>query len=379
MPGVRGGLLLSFSELCGTELLAIEGDGHGVEREGTQQVAAHAGFGLNEGAGGVVDPLDAYALREAGKFGFDVQVADKAWRSGDDEEQVFNEAAEGAEEAEGFLRSVGAGAVLLGGLEKGREIWLPKRGAEQEDGVLTAGEVGRQVEGEGAADGAFREAGGESAVLRFQLGTAKGEEGFEVRGGEGAEAMHDGAGADGGEQLLGVFGEEDERGVLRRLFKDFEQAVGGLFHEGRGGEDGEGAAGLDRGAVEGDVDDLADLAKLDEELRRIGRDDEQVGVGLNEDAGFFLVGLAEGFTGLDGFGDEGFEVGGVGDAAAVGTLAAEVGKVVGFSWIGAVDGLGEHEGEGVFAGAFGAGEDERMGKALGADGFAEMGDGLGVA
>ena len=67
----------------------------------------------------------------------------------------------------------------------------------------------------------------------------------------------------------------------------------------------------------GALDEGADLAELDEELRRIGREDEDVGVGLDEDAGLLLVGLAEFFAGGDGGGDLLFEVGGGGDAGAV--------------------------------------------------------------
>ena len=127
------------------------------------------------------------------------------------------------------------------------------------------------------------------------------------------------------------------------------------------------------------MDDLTYLAELDEELRWVGWDDEQVRVGLDEDAGLALVSIAEVVAGCDGFGDEGFEVGGVGDAEAVGTVAAEVWEAVGLSGVEAVDGFGEHEGERVFAGALGTGEDERVRKALSADRLAEMGDGLGVA
>ena len=60
-------------------------------------------------------------------------------------------------------------------------------------------------------------------------------------------------------------------------------------------------------------------------------------------------------------------------------MAAEVWEAVGLSGIEAVDGFGEHEGEGVFARAAGPREDERVGKALNADRLAEMVDGLGVA
>ncbi len=67
-------------------------------------------------------------------------------------------------------------------------------------------------------------------------------------------------------------------------------------------------ARLDRRAVVGDVNRLADLAQLDEQLRRVGRNDEHVGVGLDEDAGLALVGLAQVVAGGDGLGHQRFEV-----------------------------------------------------------------------
>ena len=195
--------------------------------------------------------------------------------------------------------------------------------------------------------------------------------------------MNDGAGAEGRQHFLRVFSEEDERGVLGRLFKDFEQAVGRLLHEGGRSEDGEGALGLDWWPVVGHVDDLADLAELDEQLRRIWRDDEDIWMGLDEDAGLALVGLAKGFAGLDGFSHTSFKVGGVVDAEAVTALAAEIRKKAGLGrrlgGFEAVDGFGQHERKGILPCPLGAGEDERVGKAASGDALAETGDGLGVA
>jgi hypothetical protein len=58
------------------------------------------------------------------------------------------------------------------------------------------------------------------------------------------------------------------------------------------GEDGKSAARLDRRTVVGHVNRLADLAELDEQLRRVGGNDEHVRVGLDQNAGFALVGVA---------------------------------------------------------------------------------------
>jgi len=73
------------------------------------------------------------------------------------------------------------------------------------------------------------------------------------------------------------------------------------------------------------VDQGADLAELDEELRRIGWDDEDVWVRLEEDAGLFFVDLAHVFAGGYGLFDFGVEVGAFGDAGAVAAVAAEGG------------------------------------------------------
>ena len=79
------------------------------------------------------------------------------------------------------------------------------------------------------------------------------------------------------------------------------------------------------GSVVRAVDQGADLAELDEQLGRIGWDDEDVGVRLDEDAGLFLVDLAHLFAGGDGLFDFGLEVGAFGDAKAVVAVAAEAG------------------------------------------------------
>ena len=211
---------------------------------------------------------------------------------------------------------------------------------EEDKRILAAGEVDAEVELEGAADGTFGETCGEGAVFRFELGSAVGEQRLDLGYRQCSEPVEDGAGADGGQKLLRVLGEQDEREVFGRLFEDLEKAVGGLLHEGRGGEDGEGARGLDGRSVVGGVDDLADLAELDEQLRRVGRNDEHVGVGLDEDASVALVGLAKVFAGGDGLGYALLEVGSAGDAEAVAAAAAEVGQVVGLGGVEAVDGLG---------------------------------------
>ena len=88
---IAGRLLVNY------ELVSVEAGDHGVEGKRAEEVAAHALLHLDEGAGGGVDPVYAETLSEPAEFGFEVDVADELGRSGDDEEQIFNEAARGAE------------------------------------------------------------------------------------------------------------------------------------------------------------------------------------------------------------------------------------------------------------------------------------------
>jgi len=132
------------------------------------------------------------------------------------------------------------------------------------------------------------------------------------------------------------------------------------------------------------LDEGADLAELDEELGRIGREDEDVRMGLDEDARVFLVGLAEVFAGGDRCGDLLFKVSGGCDARAVVAMAAKAGQRLAVR--PEVSGLTlalyshrEHEGERVLPGASGTREDERVRQAAGGDGGAEGFDGGGVA
>jgi len=118
------------------------------------------------------------------------------------------------------------------------------------------------------------------------------------------------------------------------------------------------------------MDGLADLAELDEQLRRVGRDDEHIGVGLNEDAGLALVGVAHLLACFDGFGDASFKVGGVVDACAVQARAAEVGQAVRLGGLEAVDGFRQHQSEGVLARAARSSQDERLWKTLDGDALA---------
>ena len=134
------------------------------------------------------------------------------------------------------------------------------------------------------------------------------------------------------------------------------------------------------------MDDLADLAELDQQLRRVGRNDEHVGVGLDEDAGLALVGFAQVFAGGDGLGNAALRDWrrrrcGVQFEQCRRNPAEDppVGFTLAFGWIEAVDGLRQHQRQRVFARAARAGQDERMRKTTRANAFAQMRDGVRVA
>jgi hypothetical protein len=338
---------------------------------------------------GRFDPGEAEGVVEAVEFGAKVGVADEFGSACAEEEKVFEEEGERAEESGGFLLAFGSGAVGLGHLEEGGVVGLGGAAggcggvAEKEECIGAGGGVGGEIEAEGFAAGSLSEACDEAALRGRDVGAAVGEEHLDLFDGQGPEADGGAAGADCREEFAGVFGEDDDVDGFRWLFENLEERVGGFLHEVGGGED-EDLARSFAGEVVGALDEGADLAEFDEKLRGIGGDDEDVGVGLDEDAGLFLVGLAELFTGGDGLVDLFVEVGGGGDAGAVVADAAEGGEglsvgpeVAGFAF--ALDGHCEHEGEGVLSGSAGSGKDEGVGKTTGGDGGAKVLDGGGVA
>src|ERR1700679_3956784 len=132
------------------------------------------------------------------------------------------------------------------------------------------------------------------------------------------------AGADGGEQLAEVLGQQQDVDVWRWLLEDFQEGIRCFLHEGCRGDDEDLGGGFDGERVRA-VDQGADLAELDEQLRWIGWNDEDVRMRLDEDAGVLLVDFAHIFAGGYGFFDFGLEVGAFGDAGAVAAVAAEGG------------------------------------------------------
>lgn len=141
--------------------------------------------------------------------------------------------------------------------------------------------------------------------------------------------------------------------------------------EGRRGEDGKRSSGFYRGPEVSSVNDLAHLAELDQQLWRVGRHDQHIGMRLDKDAGFFLVDIAHLFAGVDGFSDARVQVGCFANSFAVRAASAKIRQTVGLGPLKAIDGAHQHESKGVLARALGARENQRLGNTLRTNAFAQ--------
>ena len=107
-----------------------------------------------------------------------------------------------------------------------------------------------------------------------------------------AEPHNPCAGADGRQQFTRVFRQKKDAGVRGWFFQYLQQRVSRFLHERGAGEDIDGALRFRRHAVNL-ADDRAHLSQLDEELWRIGRNYQYIGVRLNEDARLLFVDFAQ--------------------------------------------------------------------------------------
>ncbi len=123
---------------------------------------------------------------EALEFGAEVGVADEFGGAGVEEEQVFEDEGEGAEEGGGFLLAFGSGAVGFGHLEEGGVVGFLGCVADEDEGVGAGGGVGFEVEAEGLAGCSLGETGDEAALFGGDVGAAVGEEHFDLFEGQGA-------------------------------------------------------------------------------------------------------------------------------------------------------------------------------------------------
>jgi len=199
---------------------------------------------LVEAVGGLLDPCEGEGLAEAFELGTEVGVAEKLGGAGLEEEKVFEEEREGAEEGGGLLLAFGSGAVGLGHLEESGVVWFSRGVVEEEEGVGAGGGVGFEIEAEGFACGSLGETGDEGALFGRDFGAAVGEEHLDFFYGQCPETDVGAAGANGGEKLAGVLREKDEVDGGGRLFENFEEGVGGFLHEAGCGEDEDFFGGL---------------------------------------------------------------------------------------------------------------------------------------
>ena len=175
------------------------GQGHRVERERAQQIAAHALFDLDEGARGAVDPLHGQAFGQALEIGGEIDVADERRCARDDQKQILKQASESAQQIHRLLLAFGAGTIGFGGVEELGIIRLAQSRAQDDERVSAAQEIGIEVDRKRAADSTHRKSCGERAVARAQLGTASSQQRFEIGGRNCGEAMHHGARANRGQ------------------------------------------------------------------------------------------------------------------------------------------------------------------------------------
>ena len=107
------------------------------------------------------------------------------------------------------------------------------------------------------------------------------------------------------------------------------------------------------------------LAQFNQQLRRIGRNHQHIQVGLDQDPGFFLIGLAQLFPGGDGLIKARPQRTSARDTEAIAASAAEIGELPGlsrqqFGRAYAVRRLRDHERERVLPGACRSGKHHRL-------------------
>ena len=160
--------------------------GEGVEGEVAKEIAAHTALDLVEAAGGGFDPLETEDGIEAVEFWAEVGVADEFGGAGAEEQEIFEEEREAAEESGGFLLAFGSGAIGLGHLEEGRVVWFSGSVADEEERVGAGGDVGFEVEAESLTGCSLSEAGNQAALFGRDFGATVGEKHLDFFEGQSA-------------------------------------------------------------------------------------------------------------------------------------------------------------------------------------------------
>ena len=154
--------------------------------------------------------------------------------------------------------------------------------------------------------------------------------------------------------------------MRRWLFKDLQQTVGRLLHEGRRRKDRKSAFRFDRRAIVRDVNDLTHLPQFDQQLRRVRRHNQHIGVSLDQDAGLAFVCVAQFVASLDGLGNALFKIGSRRYANAIAAMAAKVGKTLTLPRFEAIHHLRQHERKRVLACTFRPRKNQRLRKMIAA-------------
>ena len=156
------------------------------------------------------------------------------------------------------------------------------------------------------------------------------------------------SGADGWQQVGGIFRQQQQVRIFRRLFQYFQQRVGGLAHKFCRWEDVDFAFALCRRPLHV-VDQRAHLAYLDQHLRRVWRYHQHIWMGLDQDAGIFAVGIAQVFPHLDCLRDARVQVECGGDPSAVVANVARIRQSIECLWIEAIQRLRQRDCQRIFA------------------------------
>ena len=260
----------------------------------------------------------------------EVEVADERGVPATDQQQIFDQAAQRAQQVDGLFLPVGAGAVAFRGVKELRVIRFCPRGPRRavRSSTRASWRLARyaarsMVSARPTAPSASRAARARSRA--FNSGRRRASSASSSAAGSAPSRCTTARERMVGSSSWGFSVSRISEVCSGGSSSSFKQAVGRFLHELRAGEDGECALGLDGRPVIGHVNRLPHLAQLDEQLRRVRRDDEHVGVGLDQDAGLALVGVAQFVAGRHGLLHALFQVGCLGNARAVGADAAEVG------------------------------------------------------
>ena len=202
-------------------------------------------------------------------------------------------------------------------------VFFPEGGTKQSQRVLPRRQVLREIEAAGAAQSAAAEPCHQCAFLCLELRTNFRQvllDGLEC---QWRQPQVHAARSDRGQQRRRVIGEQKDRREVGRLFENLQQRICGLLHEVGFAEDIDPPVSFRRAIVDF-VDDVPHLVHLHQHLRRIGRNDRDIRMGLHEDACLALVRVAQVLPRLHRLGETLFESIGLRDARAVRAHPAKV-------------------------------------------------------